>query len=81
MPIKTLLWVGVTGFFGNFSPMFLFPIAQTKVSSSLSGILDSLFPIFVLIFGLLFFEIKSQMSQIAGAIIGFLGASSLIYFS
>lgn len=81
MPRKTLFWVVVAGFFGNFLPMFLFPIAQQEVSSSLAGILDALFPIFVLIFGYLFFGIKSRLSQIIGGIIGFLGATSLIYFS
>ena len=81
MSRSTLLWVTIVGFFGNFLPMFLFPIAQTRVSSSLAGILDSLVPIFVLIFGYIFFKIKSEKSQILGAIIGFIGATSLIYFS
>ncbi|WOD44558.1 DMT family transporter [Hwangdonia lutea] len=81
MSNRTLLWVTVVGFFGNFLPMFLFPIAQTKVSSSLAGILDSLVPVFVLVFGFLLFGIKSQLSQVVGAIIGFFGAASLIYFS
>ncbi|MBO3098610.1 DMT family transporter [Gelidibacter pelagius] len=81
MPRKTLFWVIVAGFFGNFLPMFLFPIAQQKVSSSLAGILDALFPMFVLAFGFLFFGIKSRWSQVLGAVIGFLGAASLIYFS
>ncbi|WP_452221208.1 DMT family transporter [Lacinutrix salivirga] len=81
MTKKTLLWVTVVGFFGNFLPMFLFPIAQTQVSSSLAGILDSLVPVFVLVFGFLLFGIKSKLSQIVGALIGFVGAASLIYFS
>ena len=81
MPRKTLFWVVVAGFFGNFLPMFLFPIAQQKVSSSLAGILDALFPMFVLAFGFLFFGIKSRWSQVTGAVIGFIGAGSLIYFS
>ena len=78
---NTLLWVIIAGFFGNFLPMFLFPIAQTRVSSSLAGILDSLVPIFILAFGFLFFGIKSKLTQIIGAIIGFIGAASLIFFS
>lgn len=78
---NTLLWVIIAGFFGNFLPMFLFPIAQTQVSSSLAGILDSLVPIFILAFGFLLFGIKSKWSQVVGAIIGFIGAASLIYFS
>lgn len=78
---NTLLWAIIAGFFGNFLPMFLFPIAQTRVSSSLAGILDSLVPIFILAFGFLFFGIKSKITQIIGAIIGFIGAASLIFFS
>lgn len=81
MPRKTLFWVIVAGFFGNFLPMFLFPIAQQRVSSSLAGILDALFPIFVLGFGFIFFGIKSRWSQVLGALLGFIGAASLIYFS
>lgn len=81
MKRSTLLWVIIARFFGNFVPMFLFPIAQTQVSSSLAGILDSLVPIFILAFGFLFFGIKSKFSQVIGAIIGFIGAASLIIFS
>lgn len=81
MPRKTLFWVVIAGFFGNFLPMFLFPIAQQKVSSSLAGILDALFPMFVLAFGFILFRIKSTWTQVLGAVIGFLGAASLIYFS
>ena len=77
----TLLWVIIAGFFGNFLPMYLFPIAQTQVSSSLAGILDSLVPIFILAFGFLLFGINSKLTQIIGAIIGFIGAASLIFFS
>lgn len=81
MDKKSLFWVSLTGFFGNFLPMFLFPIAQTRVSSSLAGILDSLVPVFVLVFGFLLFRIKSKALQIFGALIGFLGAAMLMYFS
>lgn len=60
--------------------MFLFPIAQTRVSSAMAGILDSLVPIFVLIFGSLLFKKKGTKNQIIGAIIGFIGAVLLIGF-
>lgn len=81
MPKRTLFWVVVAGFFGNFFPLYLFPMAQTQVSSSLAGMPDSLVPVFVLAFGFLFFGERSRLSQIAGAVIGLLGAGSLIYFS
>ncbi len=81
MSKETMIWVGVAGFFGNFFPTFLFPIAQTQVSSSMAGILDTLVPVFVLVLGFLFFGIKSKLIQIIGAVIGFSGAALLLYFS
>lgn len=81
MDKKTLFWVTLTGFFGNFLPMFLFPIAQTRVSSSLAGILDSLVPVFVLVLGFILFGKKSKGLQFLGAFIGFIGAAMLMYFS
>lgn len=81
MSKKTLLWITLTGFFGNFLPMYLFPIAQTRVSSSLAGILDSLVPVFVLVLGFFLFGIKSKWLQVLGAVIGFAGAALLMYFS
>ena len=81
MTKETMIWVGIAGFFGNFFPTFLFPIAQTQVSSSMAGILDTLVPVFVLILGFLFFGIKSKLIQIIGALIGFSGAAVLLYFS
>ena len=81
MSKETMIWVGVAGFFGNFFPTFLFPIAQTQVSSSMAGILDTLVPVFILVIGFLFFGIKSKLIQIIGAVIGFSGAAVLLYFS
>lgn len=81
MPPKLLLLVAVTGFFGNFLPMFLFPLAQTKISSSLAGILDATMPVFVLVLGFLMYGIKSSRIQLTGAIIGFAGAAVMTLFS
>lgn len=81
MDRKTLSWLIVAGALGNFVPMFLFPMAQTKVSSSLAGILDSLVPVFVLIIGFIFFTIRSKTIQWMGTVVGFIGAASLMYFS
>lgn len=81
MKPRTIFWVAAAGFFGNFLPMFLFPIAQTRVGSSLAGIINSLEPIFVLFLGFLFFGITSRYKQVIGAIIGFIGAATLLYFS
>lgn len=81
MPMRDTLWVAAAGFFGNFLPMFLFPIAQTQVGSSLAGIINSLEPIFVLTLGFFIFGIRSKLTQVIGAIIGFVGAATLLFFS
>ena len=78
IPRKKIPYVALAGFTGNFVPMFLFPIAQTKVSSSMAGILDSLVPLFILLFGAMFFQLRGTKNQILGAIIGFIGAVILI---
>lgn len=80
IPKKLLPWVIFGGCLGNFIPMFMFPLAQKHVSSSMAGILDSLVPIFVLLFGFLFFGIKSTWKQALGCLIGFLGAIILMGF-
>ena len=81
MDRKTLLWMVFTGALGNFVPMFLFPIAQLKVSSSMAGILDSLVPLFVLILGFSFFRMRSKLIQWIGSLTGFIGAAILMYYS
>lgn len=78
IPKKLMPWVVIGGCCGNFIPMFLFPLAQKQVSSSMAGILDSLVPIFILILGYIFFGIKSRWPQILGAVIGFIGAAILV---
>ena len=78
IPKKKIPYVALAGFTGNFVPMFLFPIAQTRVSSSMAGILDSLVPLFILLFGAMFFQLRGTKNQVLGAIIGFVGAVILI---
>lgn len=68
----------ISGILGNGIPAFLFTLAQTKIPSSISGILNSLTPIFALIIGVLIFKRKTNYSNIAGVLIGLSGAIGLI---
>lgn len=72
-----LLLVGMTG---TAIPSFLFPIAQTQVSSSIAGILNSLTPLSTLILGVIFFRSTLIKEKLLGVIIGLLGAIILIIF-
>ena len=69
------------GIFGSALPYFLFVTAQTEISSSLSGILNSLTPLFTLIFALAFFKQKIRRISMVGVSLGLIGAIGLIYFS
>lgn len=78
---STILWMTAIGFLGNFFPMYLFPLAQKNMSSSIASILDALVPTFVLILGVWFFKDKIKLTQTIGIIIGFLGTFVLTYFT
>lgn len=78
---KSIFYIGITGLCGSVIPLFLFPIAQTHISSSLAGVLDSLVPIFVLLIGFIFYNLKPKISQVFGVILSFFGATTLIFFN
>ena len=71
----------MVGIFGNLFPAFLFAEAQTQLPSSVTGMLNSLVPLFTLVIGLIVFKTKSGTFQIAGVVLGLIGAISLIYFT
>ena len=72
-PRKDLLWISIAAFCGNFIPMFLYPIAETKISSSIAGVVNSMMPIFVIMVGTLFWKTKTTSRQVAGIVISFAG--------
>jgi drug/metabolite transporter (DMT)-like permease len=78
IPYKLSWYMVFSGVFGSFLPAFLFCIAETKIDSALAGTLNSLTPIFAIIFGFIFFRIRIPGIQIAGIIIGF-GGIVLLY--
>lgn len=68
------------GFIGNFFPAFFYALAQTKVSSSLAGMLNSMVPIFALLVGLFFFRQIPRRLTLVGVFLGLPGAAGLILF-
>jgi drug/metabolite transporter (DMT)-like permease len=63
----------VSGLMGVFIPAFLFAYAQTQLSSSVAGILNTLSPLWTMIIGALFFSQRFKGFAIIGIIIGFGG--------
>ena len=76
---ETLLSVIIVGLFGSGIPAILFPLAQTRIDSSLAGMLNSLSPVFTLIAGVLIYNREVIKSQIAGVFLGLTGAAGLLY--
>ena len=71
----------LSGVIGNLIPYFLYPLAQTEIDSSTSGVLTSLTPFFALLIGSVFYKQKIYKNNIRGLIIGFIGTFCLIFFS
>jgi drug/metabolite transporter (DMT)-like permease len=71
--------LAIIGFFGSGIPAFLFPLAQTRIDSSLAGMLNSLSPVFTMVLGIMFYNRKVFKSQIAGVFLGLIGAAGLLY--
>jgi drug/metabolite transporter (DMT)-like permease len=78
-PKKHLKWLILAAFTGNFIPMFLFPIAEKEVSSSIAGIVNSMMPIFVIIVGALVWKFETTKKQIIGTLISFTGVCILAF--
>lgn len=79
--IKQYQWkyIAVTALFGTFLPAFLFAIAETKVSSSVCSILNSLTPLNALLIGIVGFGLTFKRSQFIGVLIGLIGTAILIF--
>lgn len=78
-PKKQLKWLVLAAITGNFLPMFLFPIAEKEISSSIAGIINSMMPIFVIIVGSLMWKFQTSKRQLIGVFISFLGVCILAF--
>lgn len=62
------------GFLGSLIPSFLFAIAQTRLDSAVTGVLNALTPIFTVLVGLLIYKQHQKANIFIGVLIGFFGA-------
>ena len=72
-------WIVITGLIGTFFPSFLFAYAETEVDSGVVSVLNSLVPLNTVLIGLAVFKIATSRTQVFGVILGFVGASMLIF--
>jgi drug/metabolite transporter (DMT)-like permease len=78
VPFRMLGYILLAGLLGSGLPPFLFSLAETNISSSLAGILNATTPLFALVFGALFFGLRTNRFQLMGVIIGFAGAVTIV---
>jgi len=63
----------LSGFLGTFFPAYLFCLAETRLDSALAGILNALTPLFTILIGSMFFQIKLPIKKWLGVLVGFSG--------
>jgi len=79
---KEKLWLVIlSGLLGSFFPAYLFCVAETKISSSLAGILNALTPLFTIVIGASFFKMTASGRKWLGIIVGFFGLTLLTIVS
>lgn len=74
-----ILPIFFAGLLGNFLPIFLFALAQTQISSSISSTLNSFTPLNTLLIGSLFFGLTFTKRHVLGILIGIIGCIVLVY--
>lgn len=73
--------IALIAILGSGIPPFFFTLAQTQISSALTGLLNTLTPLFTFLIGLLFFGILFQTRKLLGVLMGMAGGLFLIFFS
>lgn len=63
---------------GNGIPAFMYAAAETRLGSAVTGVLNSLSPIFALIIGVLFFKLVMNRNHLLGIFFGCAGLITLV---
>lgn len=63
----------------NIGTSFSYALAQSRIDSSLNGIINTLSPLMTLLVGMIFFKQKGKMFQVIGILVGMFGAGYLIF--
>lgn len=68
----------IVGWAGSGFPAFLFSLAQTRISSAVAGMLNSLTPLFTLAIGMMFFGLTFRKTWLIGILMGLLGVILIV---
>lgn len=78
VPRSKWKYLFAAGWLGNGIPSILFPLAETHLNSALTGMLNSLTPLFTFLIGVSMFRMKFSQNKIYGLFIGLIGACLLV---
>ncbi len=77
---QQLTYLLIVGLVGSFIPAFLFAKAQTQLPSSLTGVLNALTPLMVVLIGAWLFQSRISKRNGLGLLIAFIGVGILVLF-
>ncbi len=72
------LFLFIAGVCGNGLPAFLFAYAETTLNSSITGMLNSLVPLFTILIGAVFFQFQIKKIHLIGIAIAVLGTFLIV---
>lgn len=78
VPKNTIIPLLAAGFLGSLIPSFLFAIAQTRLESAITGVINSLVPIFTILMAFVLFGQRQTKKVFVGIALGFIGTAILI---
>jgi drug/metabolite transporter (DMT)-like permease len=81
IPKDKWLYIIIAGMLGNGIPAFLFTKAETGLSSSVAGILNSLTTVFSLLVGVMFFKMQTSTTKVIGVFLGLAGAILTVVYN
>ncbi len=81
IPKNKWIYIIIAGMLGNGIPAFLFTKAETGLSSSVAGILNSLTTVFALVVGIMFFKMQTTALKIVGVFLGLAGAILTVVYN
>jgi len=69
----------IVGAIGNFIPYLMFAKAETRLESSLTGILNALTPVFTMLISIVIFKLKMKPWQVIGLFISLIGSLGISF--
>ncbi len=78
IPWKKVHFILIVGALGSSFPAIFFALAQTKLTSSITGVLGATTPLFTLLIGMLFFAVPFYRNRVFGVLIGLIGTLFII---